>query len=442
MTLFCRAGLLSVVLLFLTADTVTAVTYPVVDTGQNACYNNREKITCPQQGEQFYGQDGQHQGNPPSYRDNQDGTVSDLNTGLMWAKERGNKMTWDEAMRGADEYRVGGYSDWRVPTIKELYSLINFNGGFHPEGDSRPYLDTRFFAFSYGDPYKGEREIDCQDWSATRYVGTTMDGNATIFGVNFADGRIKGYPLRDPRRGDKLLYVRYVRDNPEYGINDFYDNGDGTITDHATGLMWSKADSNKGMDWQAALAWVQEKNTAHYLGHSDWRLPNAKELQSLVNYEKAPQATNFSRRGPAIDSLFFISQLADGDYPFFWTGTSHLDGPKHLQCSAAVYIAFGCATGWMSERPTKQGRLRTMDERRRQGPHQGPPMSRMRHNTSDSRTHKLVDVHGAGAQRSDPKEGNPGLYPKGRGPQGDVIRIYNYVRLVRDAVHLQSSAVP
>jgi hypothetical protein len=44
-----------------------------------------------------------------------------------------------------------------------------------------------------------------------------------------------------------------------------------------------------------------------------------------------------------------------------------------------------------------------------------------------------VDVHGAGAQRSDPKTGNPATYPTGFGPQGDAIRIYNYVRLVRNA---------
>ncbi|MEI6195052.1 MAG: hypothetical protein WCS42_12060, partial [Verrucomicrobiota bacterium] len=41
-----------------------------------------------------------------------------------------------------------------------------------------------------------------------------------------------------------------------------------------------------------------------------------------------------------------------------------------------------------------------------------------------------VDVHGAGAQRSDPKAGDPGMFPHGRGPQGDVIRINNYIRLV------------
>ena len=44
---------------------------------------------------------------------------------------------------------------------------------------------------------------------------------------------------------------------------------------------------------------------------------------------------------------------------------------------------------------------------------------------------KLMDVHGAGAQRSDPKSGDPKRYPHGRGPQGDVLRIYNYVLCVR-----------
>ena len=43
-----------------------------------------------------------------------------------------------------------------------------------------------------------------------------------------------------------------------------------------------------------------------------------------------------------------------------------------------------------------------------------------------------MDVHGAGAQRSDPKTGDASDYEGGRGPQGDVVRIDNYVRLVRD----------
>lgn len=43
-----------------------------------------------------------------------------------------------------------------------------------------------------------------------------------------------------------------------------------------------------------------------------------------------------------------------------------------------------------------------------------------------------MDVHGAGTQKSDILSGDPSTYPEGRGPQGDAVRIYNYVRLVRD----------
>jgi hypothetical protein len=372
-----------------------ALTYPVVGTGQAQCYDNARAITAPRPRQAFYGQDAQHPGRAPSYRDNGDGTISDLVTGLTWVQARGEKMSWDDALVGAKACRVGGHDDWRMPTIKELYSLIQFTGECSgPMAGSQPFLDTNYFGFVYGSPARGERMIDCQDWSATTYIGTTMNHQATAFGVNFADGRIKGYPKFDPRlRGPHKLFVRYVRGNPTYGKNDFHDHADGTVSDRATGLMWAKPDSGAGLNWPDALAWVQKKNAEKFLGHSDWRLPDAKELQSLVDYSRVP----------AIAPVFQITQLADGEYPFFWSSTTHLDGPPDRAGGAAVYVCFGRALGWMSF-PPGRGEL------------------------------KLIDVHGAGAQRSDPKIGDPKNFPHGRGPQGDVIRIFNFVRLVRDEV--------
>lgn len=378
--------------------TRAAVPYPIVDTGQTTCYGTGGAITAPALGAAFYGQDGQITGNAPAYQDNGDGTVTDKVTGLMWVKARGSKVSWDAAVAGASACRVGGYTDWRMPTIKELYALIDFNGkSAQTAAASIPYLNTTYFGFTYGNTSLGERVIDCQDWSATQYVSTTMNGNATVFGVNFADGRIKGYPKIRPESGNpNTLYVRYVRGNPAYGINSFVNNNDGSITDTATGLMWSKADSGTGLNWQDALAWVQAKNTANYLGHNDWRLPNAKELQSLVDYTRSPATSGTA----AINPLFTVTGITNeggaADFPFYWTGTTHLDN------MGAVYVSFGRALGWM----------------------QMPP---------NSGNYQLLDVHGAGAQRSDPKSGDPANYPVGLGPQGDVIRIYNYVRCVRTA---------
>ena len=191
--------------------------------------------------------------------------------------------------------------------------------------------------------------------------------------------------------------MRFVRGNPEYGKNNFKDNKGGTISDLATGLMWQQSDSKKAMSWQKSLSWVQQKNSENYLNYSDWRLPNAKEIQSIVDYSRSPQTTSSA----AINPLFEVTQIKDEggktNYPFYWSSTTH----KHISGGhAAVYVCFGEALGFFK-----------------------PPLSFGKY--------KLQDVHGAGAQRSDLKNGNPDEFPYGHGPQGDVIRIYHYVRLVR-----------
>jgi hypothetical protein len=218
-----------------------------------------------------------------------------------------------------------------------------------------------------------------------------MRGAATVFGVNFADGRIKGYPRDRGRNGSPMKqFVRYVRGNPAYGRNEFVDNGDGTVTDRATGLMWQKGDSGKPMDWKDALAYAEGLRCG---GHDDWRLPNAKELQSIVDYTHAPEATDPRLRGPALDPVFDLTDPQS----WFWSSTTHLDH----NASFAVYIAFGQAFGVFTDR----------DKGRR-----------------------LVDVHGAGAQRSDPKSGDPARWADGFGPQRDQRRVLNYVRAVRGGV--------
>ena len=395
------SGVIVIILLHVMA---VGQVYKIVDTNQEACYDTVNQITPPAPGNPFYGQDAQYNGNQPAYHDNGDGTISDLVTGLMWQKNLfADKFIYDVVVAGADTCSVAGYSDWRLPTIKELYSLILFSGyGAPTEAQSIPFIDTDYFEFRYGFVAAGERFIDAQYASSTEYVGTTMTGNFTIFGVNFADGRIKGYgtePLPSQTEG-KLFEVRYVRENVAYGVNDFVDNTDGTITDSSTGLMWTKSDDGAGLNWEDALAWVQLKNGEIYLGYNDWRLPNAKELQSLVDYTRSPQTSNSAAIDPLFETSTIIDEGGEVDYPFFWTGTTHADGPTDMKYKRAVYLCFGEALGWM-EMPPNSG------------------------------NYVLLDVHGAGSQRSDFKAGDPANYPHGHGPQGDVVRIYNYVRLVR-----------
>jgi hypothetical protein len=406
--------------------TTTQSTYLIADTGQTKTFNATVEISAPSAGQAFYGQDAQFSGNQPSFTKSADGlTVKDIITGLTWQQspdttgdgtiDSKDKLTWTQtqarpAVLNAANY--GGYNDWRLPTIKELYSLMNFMGTDVGPGSTAatltPFIDRNYFSFGFGDTAAGERLLDAQYASSNLYVSKTMmavqygvPGDETLFGVNFADGRIKGYGLSNSfgSTGEKTFYVRLVR-GAAYGVNDFVDNGDSTISDRATGLMWSKGDSAKGMNWQEALAWAQTKNAENYLGHNDWRLPNAKDLQNIVDYTRSPDTTSSA----AINALFtctgITNEAGTADYPYYWTSTTHIlsDGTA----AKAVYIAFGRALGYMTS-PT------------------------------DSTKSAWVDAHGAGAQRSDPKvKDSTKTYPYADGPQGDAIRVDNYVRLVRN----------
>ncbi len=325
----------------------SGTSYPIVDTMQDAWYGtDGTAIDCPSSDETLYGQDAQYSRTAASYTDNDNGTVSDNVTGLVWQQSPENaRLQFAEAKSYCESLSLGGTADWRVPTIKELYSLADFRGELlKPEqGSPTPYIDTSVFDFQYPRP---PMVFAGQYWSSTLYVkGPIINGkNQGAFGFNFADGHIKAYgtgldfftggeasnsglangPADGKAPGN---YVRCVSGNENtYGQNDFVDNNDGTVSDQATGLDWQQGDDGNRREWADALAYCESLELA---GHQDWRLPDSKELHSIVDYDKADI--------PAIDeSLFDITR--DSDTLDYWTSTTFGDIKSH-----ANVIVFGKA---------------------------------------------------------------------------------------------------
>jgi Protein of unknown function (DUF1566) len=382
--------------------------YAIVDTGQQLCYDiYGQNISCS-----VSGQDASYDGNLPSYTDNGDGTVTDNVTGLVWqltpdSNSDGtinisDKMTQSNAVNFCGSLSFGGTNNWRLPDIKTLYSLIDFRGEDVSASNvgAIPFIDTDYFDFGYGDTNAGERLIDAQ-WATTSiYVSTVMTGQQAMFGVNLADGRIKGYPTQN-----KLYYVQCVSGEEQYGENSFSSSGQNTVLDSETGLMWQESDSGSGLDWDSSISYCENTATD---GYTDWRLPNAKELHSIVDYTRSPNTTGTAALDPLFNATGFVNEAGQSDYGFYWSSTTHKS--SNGMNGTAVYISFGRALGYMNS--------------------------------------QWMDVHGAGAQRSDPKNemltGNlePGyqLAPTAQGgwaivhgPQGDVVRSLNYVRCVRNA---------
>ena len=113
----------------------------------------------------------------------------------------------------------------------------------------------------------------------------------------------------------------------------YTDNGDGTITDNNTGLMWAKKSDDgsihdKDNSYTRANAFavhVAGLNTLNggtgFAGHTDWRLPNVKELQSIVNYQNV---------SPAVSSAF--NDCGNGSCTAadpYWSSTSFAVDPTN-----------------------------------------------------------------------------------------------------------------
>ena len=358
--------------------------YPIVSTSQTGIWDDTGNSINPISGGAFYGQDAQFTHTTPVYTLSSDGkTVKDEVTGLTWQKSYDSgTYYWASIQTVVDNLNnqnYGGFNDWRVPTIQELYSLWDASVGW-------PYIDTDYFDIIYSNEQELSHAIF---WSSDKYTGVMGNisangetpGAELAFGVNFGTGHIKSYSIKvGPKH-----QVRCVRGNLSYGVNLFQNNNDGTISDLATGLMWQQNDNGSGIDWEDALAYAQTQNNANYLGHNDWRLPNAKELQSLVDYKRSPYATNTANVGPAINTLFSCTSiLNDGgkaDYPYYWTSTSAMSMANGSYPSA-WYVAFGQAEDGNGE-----------------------------------------NLHGAGAVRFDSKTVGTGIGEE---------RVLNYVRLVRN----------
>jgi hypothetical protein len=188
------------------------------------------------------------------------------------------------------------YSDWRMPNVKELESLVNYG-----TADSAQWLNTEGFLNIKSAFY----------WSSTTYMGNSSYAWAVKIsnGIESRTGKSKKYymlPVRAisskkpiaklPRTGQTMNFAQNddgsIQAGVEWPEQRFIDNGDGTITDSLTGLMWLKDGDCLRTVWKNAVKTIGNLNkrsgkatcNGYTANYNDWRLPNVKELESLINY--------------------------------------------------------------------------------------------------------------------------------------------------------------
>ena len=203
---------------------VYAVGWPVPDTGQTKCYDNSGEISCPEEGQPFFGQDAQYAGPARSYtklgqngvelpdtaseadgwimtRDNVTGLIWEVKTDDGSIHDKDNTYTWydsnpdtnggnagtpgegtdtEDFINALDAENFGGYSDWRLPTIKELSSLVN--SGIPYPG---PTIDTTWLP----------RTVSFNYWSSTTDVYHVSTAWHVYFSSGYLNALYKSYSI-------------------------------------------------------------------------------------------------------------------------------------------------------------------------------------------------------------------------------------------------------
>jgi hypothetical protein len=227
--------------LWATGSPVPGGKYLLPDTGQTYCFSGNDgyKIGCPNPGSPL-AQDGSYTINSMSFTNNGDGTVTDNNTFLMWQRDDDNVLrNRDDAENYCENLTLGGSAGWRLPAGKEIVSITDYN------------------------------------FPASTFGGVL---SVPLSPLGFPNAGTKGYMVSDNESRNSLFYVKCVRGGLlPYGP--FTDNGDSTITDSSTGLMWQNNMPTIWPDWATALGYCEGLSLG---GYTDWRLPNVKELISLA----------------------------------------------------------------------------------------------------------------------------------------------------------------
>jgi hypothetical protein len=225
----------------------------------------------------------------------------DNRSGLIYRYNGSVTASWDEAMAAAAAYTGLGRS-WRLPTITELVFLANYwkSGGV---------IDPMVAAISSGFPFSG-----------TEYTGT-----ANVWALALNDGHT-----------DKAI-SKSSSSRPQFFVTgtqlvpSFTDNGDGTVTDAGTGLMWSKTTIGTVASWAAAISTANNSTLA---GHDDWRVANIKEVHTIIDFAGAIST-------PAIPAPFVIPASS-----YIWTSTTSFTNTNYAWFILMQNSIGG--RGWMS----------------------------------------------------------------------------------------------
>lgn len=282
------------------------------------------------------------------FTDNQDGTVTDSLTGLVWLKNAGCFATaiWATALTDANQLASGSCGltdsskagDWRLPNLSELESIVDVSGSSPALTPGNPFTNVSqslyWTSTSYYEGQAGSSEAWTIRMSDGRYVNDRINNlkatsNNAVWAVKGkgpgavklqATGMMVPFAAGDDgtlRMGVPLTFPRFV------------DNGNGTVTDTVTGLIWLKQANCINQPWAGAVAAVNALASGQ-CGLTDgstagsWRMPNRKEMQSLSDRMENNHSDFFNSTYTYPDGHLFLAPTFSNFVisQYYWTSST------------------------------------------------------------------------------------------------------------------------
>ncbi|HEV3190236.1 MAG TPA: DUF1566 domain-containing protein [Polyangiaceae bacterium] len=241
----------------------------------------------------------------PTYDTTSTDVVVDRLTQLTWQRNLEPKSyLWSDADAYCRCLAVGGHDDWRLPTRIELVSIVDFT-------KPSPAIDSNAFPGTPGDYF----------WTSSPLIGNS----SAFWYVYFFDGNTHSTDASSSYR------VRCVSGTPRAPPNRYTIAGDGSVLDTATGLDWQQNPDTTARNWQDAKAYCA--GLAPVDGR--WRLPNMKELQTLIDESKMDPAIDTSAFPGTAGQAFWTASLLASTLPEAWfvnfyTGVSYTNAESNL----------------------------------------------------------------------------------------------------------------
>lgn len=201
--------------------------------------------------------------------------VKDNVTGLLWEVKTTENARENYPFASAKEFiemkntqKFCGETNWRLPQIQELQSIVDYSVSY-----PNPNIDLNFFSNSTNQIY----------WSATPYAKNQND----VWGIYFDDGRVYE---QDKNTQAALLLVSSTQKTLQKNYV-ILENGN-EVLDTQTGLIWRRC--VEGMKWNGKtcsgyplgamlIESLHRAASEARLSGKNWRLPNIKELGSLLD---------------------------------------------------------------------------------------------------------------------------------------------------------------